>query len=40
MCRNLKEDVVFVEFRIRVEIIVVEDIFYDMGVISIIFLDL
>lgn len=38
--KNILEDVVFVELRIRVEIIVVEDILYDMGVISIIFFDL
>lgn len=33
------EDVVFSYFRIRVVIIVVEDIFYDIGVISMILLD-
>lgn len=39
LSKNIFEDVVFVEFCIRVEIIVVEDVFYDFGVISMMFFD-
>lgn len=37
--KNILEDVFFVEFWIWGEMIVVEDIFYDMGVISMMFFD-
>lgn len=37
--KNIFEDVVFVEFRICKEIIVAEDILYDLGVFSVIVFD-